>query len=204
MAFVIDTEQSIEDLSAIRHVVEGLAQAIYDSITYLGAVSVSVELASIFEFSTGRLYSFLAADPELVDPDVIRNPHDIIQLASEVQTIRRVFRDLHSAMIVADDTAFYCFRAVEAIIQAMKKPGEGDSQARARLRSALNVDQQYIDKLAGTATPARHAKVKMPLMPRSARIDLMKRARSIVDRYIVYLLSGEQSLPHDQYPLLKR
>jgi hypothetical protein len=134
-------------------------------------------------------------------PDGIRNPQqpDLLQellLASQhkmswyffhaLADIKRAARSLH-------DSGFYCYRAIESVMQFFKIHGEdvplsgkkADERAWEKMRNALGVSREEIDTVKEKADPLRHGKPTS--MTEEERSQLMKITVPIIDKFCTFL-----------------
>jgi hypothetical protein len=203
IAIRLSTEENRADLATLRNLAETVAIAIYDAVGYLTGTAITVELSSAYDVSTGSLHAF---SPALAEPFRLSEDQPtfaVMRLAVESQVVRRILRDLHQALIVADDTAFYCFRAIETLAQSLVEVGQQNNRnaAWARLKQSLQIEHTCISKLESASQPSRHGKPHSHVTG-TTRLKQIKLARQIVERYILFLLRGEQNLPPDEFPLL--
>lgn len=124
----------------------------------------------------------------------------LTELSSDLLTV--VFSNLAVSVALADfreamrlpmQTGFFCYRAVEAMMQTMKaSPNDKDGPAWFKLRSDLRVDKSAIDYIKEHADWARHGKTGN--ISDSQRATIFVLADQIIGRYIDYLLGGGVSL----------
>jgi hypothetical protein len=94
---------------------------------------------------------------------------------------------------------------VESLLFHFLEQGEtwknNRKKAWERLRTALQIDREFIDRLEEVGTPQRHG----ALVPLAAedRIELIGRVWLIVERFVTYLKNDSKVLPADTYPVLK-
>jgi len=199
----LDTEEKRANLATLRHVAQGMLAAIYDAMTYLTGASITVELSSAYDADADSLSAFFLAVPEPFIVSEAQPIAEVIRLAVESPIVRRVLRDFHQAIVVIDDTPFYCYRAIETIAQSMMPKGQENNRKAgwARLRIGLQIEPGCISKLESASQPSRHGK-PLPHVTGKTRMKQVKLTRQIVERYILFLLRGEQDLPEEEFPLL--
>lgn len=92
-----------------------------------------------------------------------------------------------------EDTGFYCYRAIESMMQSVKQDhGLGEKAAWERLRNDLKINRDTIDRVKEFADPVRHGKAKG--MSDSDRAQVLTTTDKIIDRFLKYLLAGRQPL----------
>jgi len=111
--------------------------------------------------------------------------------------------DFTSAMLRPTDTGFYCYRAIEAMMQSMKSgpTDTNDGPAWERLRTDLRVERAVIAVVQKHAEMPRHGKpTGMSDADRATVLDLTDR---IIERFLAYLLAGKQALSESDFPTLR-
>jgi hypothetical protein len=104
-------------------------------------------------------------------------------------------------MRVPTDTGFFCYRAVEAMMQSMKaNEDESDKTAWPKLREALRIDRSVIDFIKGHADCPRHGRPYD--LTDAERGTILKVADDIIRRYLEYLKRGKVALPEAEFPML--
>lgn len=119
-------------------------------------------------------------------------------LAPEMQLILGDFRD---AMRRPAGTGFYCYRAIESMMQVVRGDSEKEIYAWERLRSSLNISRKAIDTVKAHADDARHGKLNQ--ITSEDRANVLIICDIIIERYITFLVSGKQQLPIANFPLLE-
>jgi hypothetical protein len=121
-------------------------------------------------------------------------------LSADVST-RIALANFREAIRMPVETGFYCFRAVETMMQSMKThPNENDKEAWLKFRSALRVDRSFIDQIKIHADLPRHGK---PSAISDAERSLVFLATdTIMDRYLKYVIAGRNGLPETDFDML--
>lgn len=185
-----EKEWNIFDL---RNVVRHIVQTNLAMIGYLKGYAYDLEITRVLNSALGVDYVFG------IDIPAIAKPRESIDLENKLSELRkktqgengvflnRCFNDLVSAMKDADDTGFYCYRAVEALrhhCAAVHNITEMDRKSQwEKFREVSKVDEQMTRKLENSAQSIRHGGVSG--MTGDARKDLFKTTWDIVDAYIV-------------------
>jgi hypothetical protein len=116
---------------------------------------------------------------------------------------RHALADFRRAILEADDTAAFCFRAVEALRETFVddkiKEKKQDKESWFALNKALRLEKSYLDRVRALALPQRHGD-RQEYVSGNARIDLLGRTRAILFRYAVFLEKG--SIDPGVYPIL--
>jgi hypothetical protein len=113
-----------------------------------------------------------------------------------------VLADFREAMLVAVGTGFFCYRAIEAMMQSMKvAPQEEDGPAWGRLRQTLCIDRSAIDDIKQHADFPRHG--KPTTITDAERTIVFELTDKIIERFFEYLIRGKKALPPQEFPVLK-
>jgi hypothetical protein len=116
--------------------------------------------------------------------------------------LRSALSDLNSAITSPNDTGFYCYRAIETLMQEFKQPGEESKVAWPKLRDALQVTQAWIKPLTDNSLSNRHGELKG--LSGNERSFLMKRAWMLVYRFARLKLLNVAKLPNSEFPLFDK
>ncbi|MGH6661855.1 MAG: hypothetical protein ACREB6_09955, partial [Rhodospirillales bacterium] len=111
--------------------------------------------------------------------------------------------DLREAIRMPVETGFFARRAIESVMQAFKEDSNAkdDEAAWESMRTNLNLDKSWLLKLKPVADDRRHGKPTM--ISWEQRLDAMKRAWLVLDRYFEYLNRSKNPLPKSEFPVLQ-
>jgi hypothetical protein len=192
------------DIITLKNYAEYLVRTIIDAQGYISAKGYDVEIVS-FADSNGKTGVF---DVGVLHKDLEENKrplhfHEVTIIVWQSPHLRRALADLRESIRSPVDTGFFCFRAIESIRQYFVKAEDGKETAPSweRLRTTLRIDRSYFAKVQTFAEPQRHGET--PYTSGEDRIDLMRHAWQVVDRFCLYLLRGRQQLPDTEFDLLK-
>ncbi len=116
--------------------------------------------------------------------------------------VRHAVADLRRAILEPDDTAAFCFRAIEAIRQTFLDPRAGrntDQLSWAAMSGALRCERTWTDALRDLGTRQRHGD-RRDFCSGNERVQFYERARELVARYAVLLTDGV--LEESRFPVL--
>lgn len=141
---------------------------------------VDDEAVVFFQSSQGR---FQIGDGERVEADQI-DPY--FQEAMTNPSFRHALADVRQAQSLDDDSAFYCYRAIESLRQAFVLPEESEKKDKAksweRLRAALEVTERQIGAVAEAARARRHG--GDDTTEYEQRLDHVHLTRELIVRYV--------------------
>ena len=204
LAITITTMSVINDIATFRNQIATICKSIYDAATFLHGQAVGVELLSLTEVETNRFWTFRDSVPELSQSanERLLPTEEFINLAISNAYLRSALADLNEAITSPNDTGFYCYRAIETLMQEFKQPGETESKdAWPRFREALQVTQEWITPLTDSSISNRHGELKA--LSGEERVFLMKRSWTLLYRFVCLKLCGAPLLPTTEFPLLR-
>ncbi|WP_315901382.1 hypothetical protein [Rhodococcus sp. BP22] len=182
-----DEEQDGTWLNPIWYEVEAVVRAVIDSLGFVIAASLEIEM------TTGRadgsaivgglmaLPAFARVENGRVEPQLFGRYLAAVQGNANV---RHALADMRMALRLTTDTAFYCYRAIECIRHEFVDPEDGAKPAPswARMHAALGTTQSEMEPLTRLATARRHGE-SLPLA-HGDRLTWLRWTRSVVGRYI--------------------
>lgn len=187
----VDTKV-IWDIHDLRNVVKSLVQNHLAMIGYLKGYAYDFEVTRVMNPSLDIDFVFG------IDIPCIAKPRESINLDSELNIlsektvgengvfINRCFSDLVSAMKHADDTSFYCFRAIESLrlhSAAVHKLLDEDKNVQwEKFREVSGLSKSEIDEISEAAKGVRHGGVA--LVTGEERKQLFEKTWNIVTAYI--------------------
>jgi hypothetical protein len=203
-AVAVVTQQPINDIATFRNQIATICRSIYDAATFMQGQAVGIEIVSLTEVDTGRFWTFLDKVPQLSDSASQRplSTEAFFNLAISNVRLRSALGDLKDAITSPNDTGFYCYRAIETLMQDFKQVGETESKkAWERFREALRITQDWIKPLTDSSVSNRHGELK-PISG-SERILLMQRSWEITYRFVCLRLRDAAVLPEAEFPMLQ-
>jgi hypothetical protein len=182
------------DLFTLRNVVASLVSSIADVAGWLHGYAYQVEMTAVTGPNTYQTFGIDV--PVLVaaaETSRVKDVAAILQLTTGPNGayLRRALADFRMAMLAPDDTAFYCYRAVESLRRSF---GATKGGRRAGLSTSLRIDDSWlIVYLERPANDVRHGGVA-PVTDED-RQRLLLAAHEVIERYIVLRSSGESRVP---------
>jgi hypothetical protein len=109
--------------------------------------------------------------------------------------------DFREAMRNPVGTGFFCYRAIEAMMQSMKaNQDEKDGPAWEALRKGLQVSRAALEMIKDHADYPRHGKIKS--ISDANRAMVFRLTDEIVGRYLAYSSGGKIPLLSSDFPEL--
>ncbi len=192
------------DIESLRNIAAECAHDLSDLVGYASGCFFDVEIISACCPETGAQHVFGVQIPALVQRD---NPHrraqirgDLVIAVGENVSAKMVLRDFQLAMRDSIGTGFYCYRAIEAMMQSMKNDSiKTDKQAWETLNNALQLDRSASEKIKQHADFPRHGKPWS--MTDQDRGEVFQITDEIVYRFLEYLRRNKGPLPSDAFSL---
>lgn len=193
------------DVHTLRNLIEGDIRDVADVIGYLHGLSFDVDIISAASQESGQRIVFGIAIPVLV---ARRKREDLGKIKGELllavfgsDSAKIALADFREAMRNPLGTGFFCYRAAEAMMQAMKShDAEKEKDAWPRLRVALQVDQSALMFLKSHADMPRHGKPNSITDAERARV--FEITDEIIRRYLELLVRKCAALPAAEFPIL--
>jgi hypothetical protein len=202
---VVTIESGQTDVHTLRNLVENDIRCVTDLVGYLHGGSFDVDLVSaVGDDGTGVIFGItIPALTETRKEPVGEIARDLLQFVSGDILARMVLADFREAIRTPVSTGFFCYRAVEAMMQSMKtnpkdKDKGADNRAWELLRRRLQIDRPVIDAIKAHAVDPRHGKVSA--ISDHERAIVFRLTDEIVRRYLTYLRGGKTELPISEFP----
>lgn len=187
----VETEE-IWDVFDLRNVVKNVLSTQLGILGFLKGYAYEVEITRVL--NRGREIDQVFG----IDIPCIADRHSETTFAETLQKLRllcqgqqgiyihRCLNDLRSAMQHADDTGFYCYRAIESLrhhCAAVRGASElGKAEQWALFRNASGSAEITLREIKVAADPLRHGAVTQ--VSNEERAELFKKTFSVVDEYV--------------------
>lgn len=205
---VVDVEvtEGTPDLSTLRNAAADCVRTITDLVGYTRGCYLDVEIISAVSQETNDWAVFGIEIPVLAsrreDKQIGVLDAQLIKAVGTSIPAQIVLADFREAMGMPVGTGFFCYRAIEAMMQSMKAaPQENDGPAWDRLRGTLCIDRSALDEIKEHADLPRHGKPSVITDAERARV--FELADQIIERFLEYLIRGEKALPAEEFSILK-
>ena len=191
VAVWVDTN-IVWDIHDLRNVVKAMVSHELEVVGFIKGLAYDVEIRRVLNPEHEVDYVFGVEIPCIAD----RNKGiDLSARASEIRSktngdegvfLHRCFADLVSAMKNADDTGFYCYRAVESlrqhcIVKFDLDPAKKDEQW-AKVRKLSGCTEEVLREIKTAADAARHGEVVKITSEQRQRLFLI--TWDVVDGYL--------------------
>lgn len=180
------------DIFDLRNVVKNIIQNHLAMVGYLKGYAYDFEITRVLNQSREIDYVFGIDIPCLADRDNTVDLQDALfklrekTIGPNGMLLNRCFSDLVSAMKHADDTGFYCYRAIESLRHHCAAvhglSADNKSTQWAKLREVSGSDEQTIRAIKAAADPLRHGEAHA--VDSEDRAKLLTSTWNVVDEYI--------------------
>jgi len=196
ISVVVESDEP--DIFTLRNIVRSEAEFVTNVAGFLCGYGYDIEITKAFGDALDPTQVFgidipvLANRTEGRDLGLLVNAIFSLCFGPDAIYIRRCLADLSFAIKRADDTPFYCFRALESLRQSFGVELSEAEQWKA-MAEAVGSSKTEMEPLRTRAFPARHG-VPMPLSDQE-RQELFIYTWRVVERYIDFRLAASGSAP---------
>jgi hypothetical protein len=194
----VEWENASEDIYTIRNITRTSVELITNVVGFLKGYAYDVEITKIFDGELDLSFVFGIQIPALEERNKSRDSSGVNHIyplcfGTEGVYLRRCLSDLSMAIKHADDTPFYCFRALESLKQYFGFVNElaADREQWEAMASVVGGKPEDIEPIRALAFPARHG-VPDPITDQKRR-DVFFLTWDIVDRFIDFKLKQSGS-----------
>jgi hypothetical protein len=197
-------ETGPDDPYLLRNSISGDVAKVVDLAGYLYGMSFDVDVISA-ACNDGRVVVFGNAIPVLTEarrdgPKQLEGDLFSAVLADIPSHI--VLADFREAMRNPVGTGFFCYRAIEAMMQSMKTDAsDPDGPAWEILRNRLQIHRSAIEAIKSHADYPRHGRIAS--VTNDERVKIFRITDEIIRRYLEYLRVEKKPLADSEFPLLK-
>lgn len=162
LSALVEAEES-EDIYTLRNVVKGTIELITDIIGFVRGYAYDVEIVKVVNEDLELSHVFGIQIPALEErnkrtvPDAVNYIYPLC-LGADGKYLKRALGDLGMSIRHADDTAFYCFRAIESLKQyfGYVTGKTEDKEQWQEMTKAIGDHRTTVEPIRKLAFPARH------------------------------------------------
>lgn len=184
------------DFLDFRNAVFNCAQSTVDLIAALIGASLTVELQTA-QSAGGQYYIFDSYIPIIARPGSLPLVPAHIEYIFESDASQAALADFCLAMQHSIQTGFFCYRAIESIMQSFRPQLTiSESIAWELMRESLGVSRDTINKIKVHADWARHG--RSGTMSDNDRSFVLSTTQAIILRYLNFVANGRGVMPEAQ------
>jgi len=193
IAVWVETEHAYA-VNDLRNLVQNMVQDLLAAVTYVHGSSYEVEITRVICTERGVDYVF-GVDTPCIAARVPPDAQNVRALAIRARTagaegiyVSRAMVDLSLALKHANDTGFYCYRAIESLrqhcaaVNGLGTDESGRAEAWAKFRATAACGEAAIGFIASAAKVVRHG--GLAFLTDADRAALLTKTWDIVDGYL--------------------
>jgi hypothetical protein len=192
------------DLPTLKNNVQGIVAMTVDAIGWGNGCGYTIEITSWNGENDAGTFGVDIPVLKRDQPESLADAIGVIKLLlgdseGKLKPLRRALADFRMAMLSADDTPFYCFRAIESLMFCF---GRNTKKGRRELCRCLRIDDNWIRKnLEIPAAEVRHGKI-VEVSDNDRQIAFLS-ARTVIERFITLVSRGVEQLPEAEFSLAR-
>lgn len=194
------------DIYTLRNVVEEVTRSQVDLFGYTHGMGFDVEVLSASSRTNDEKYVFGTGLPVLISRRNLPGPiteinGELLSAVGKSLPARLALADFREAIKARNGNGFFCYRAIEAMMQAMKTSSkEDDKVAWLKLRKTLNVRRDALDYVKEHAYFPRHGKAWAITDEEKQKVFTI--TDELIRRFLQFLINGERDLNTTDFPEL--
>jgi hypothetical protein len=200
----LDVEDPTPDVTTLRNFAVSAVRTITDLVGYQEGCYFDVEIISGVCQETNEWTVFGIQIPVLASRRVNQTSSidgKVVSAVAHSVPCQMVLADFREAIRVPIGTGFFCYRAIETMMQSMRtSPDEKDSSAWEQLRNILRIDRSAIDEVKRHADLPRHGRPSAIADAERAKVLML--TDEIIKRFMENLVSGHKSPAREEFPVL--
>jgi hypothetical protein len=197
---IVECDSEDEDVFSLRNLVKSNIETIISLLGFMKGYAYDIEITKVFDEGCSScnlvfgidltavegIYSNINNDAEKLNEAI--NAIYPLCLTLEGTYLTRCLNDLRMSMRYLDDSAFYCFRAIETIKQYFGyiTGAEKDVEQWLAMKNVIGGEKEDLDFVRKLAFPARHG--APTIITDEDRGKIFTITWSIVERFINYRL----------------
>lgn len=182
------------DIYTLRNVLASHLRALADYADFMTGRHLDVEVTSAAEVGSPESWVIFGNTIPVLFKNSAKLEKESLTLALTDSSFQLALADFRKAMPDGTETGFYCYRAIEAIMQTFRQGTEKDADTWERMRSALRVERSMVDFIKARADDRRHGK-SAPSVTDQDRQKMFKITSAILERYTALRANNLTELP---------
>jgi hypothetical protein len=202
VTIILNCEDETASLETIRNYVKFHIETFLNAYGFTSGRAYNLEIVKVYDSDLDVTWVYGIDIPLLEERNrnLYKDSHfgNVVSLSTDKDGVylRRCLADVNLAMIHLEDSAFYCYRAIEALRQhfGVKANSKDDKKQWKLMAAALSASEDDIEEIKRLAAPSRHG---LPTsLNEDDRAQIFIKTWEIVDKYIAYRLTDNADQQH--------
>lgn len=187
IAGLLTTHDPIESYKNAAFIAQRCVRGITDALCFTNGCGYDVEIIQLLDNQNGHHRVFGVDEPAITSLKILQRI-STEQVAELLKTptaldLERTFSDLREAIRKPSDSGFYCYRAIECLMNYYRHQNScSKKQAWEHLRSVLNITEETIMFIKAAADPIRHGNVREK--GKLSRDEVLVKTWEIVESFV--------------------
>lgn len=193
IAGLLTTQEPIENYNNAAFIAQRCVRGITDALCFTNGCGYDVEIIQLLDNQSGHHRVFGVNEPAITSLNILQRIStekvaELLQTSVAID-LERTFSDLREAIRKPSDSGFYCYRAIECLMNYYRhQHSYSKKQAWEHLRNTLNVTEETTMLIKAAADPIRHGNVREK--SKLSRDDVLLKTWGIVESFINYALKN--------------
>ncbi|MGM0630018.1 MAG: hypothetical protein ACQESI_02470 [Pseudomonadota bacterium] len=193
IAGLLTTQAPIENYNNAAFIAQRCVRGITDALCFTNGCGYDVEIIQLLDNQSGHHRVFGVNEPAITSLNILQRIStekvaELLQTSVAID-LERTFSDLREAIRKPSDSGFYCYRAIECLMNYYRhQHNYSKKQAWEHLRNTLNVTEETTTLIKAAADPIRHGNVREK--SKLSRDDVLLKTWGIVESFINYALKN--------------
>jgi len=189
-------KQKVDNIFTLKNYVEDAIRLQVDVLGYTLSCGYDIEITSMID-SIGSPQTVFGVNFDDIEEFKKKRPKDfneIMKLFSDEKGnyLRLCMGDLREAVRNPKDAGFFCYRAIESLMQYFTKNGLDRDKTWHKFREDVGVRKEQIEYIKKFADPVRHGG-SIYISPENSK-KILNDAWEIVDKYILFASNGYKKI----------
>ncbi len=202
LSVVVEFSNEVKDIPTLHFLVKQFTQSFYDTAFFASGVICNVTFSSVMLPNRAFLSLNIGDLSGWFDKSIFDISTEKLFNLKNNYIVRVATSDIKNACIEFDMTAFYSFRAIEAIMNSFTNDdAENRKITWEKMRDNLNIDRQFFTDAEKYSIANRHGKPFEQTW--EIRQKCLYNAMIVLQRYMHYLDEGQKKLDIKKYPVIQ-
>lgn len=189
------------DVYTLRNALAQHLRNLADLVGFLTGRRLDVEITSAVSTSDPDNWVIFGNTIPILFKESADLTNAVLQVALTDSQMAMALADFRKSMPDGTETGFYCYRAIESVMQFFRQDGANDATHWSTMRLALNIDRSAIDYIKAHADDRRHGRPSNSITD-AQRQKIFRITHAVLDRYLNFRVASTPTLDAATYPLI--